>query len=49
MPYGLAQGSAYFTSLMQKVLGAFNKLCFFHMDNVLVHNSNEEDNLKHLK
>ena len=49
MPFGLAQGAAYFTPLMQKVLGQFCKFCFIHMDDVLVHGSNKEDHLKHLK
>ena len=49
MTCGLAHGPAYFTALMQKVLGAFNDICFFNIGDVLVHDSNEEDYLKYLK
>ena len=41
MHFGLAQGPAYFTALLQKVLGQFNYICFFHMKNALVHDSSE--------
>ena len=34
---------------MQKVLSAFNNFCFFHMDDILVHDSNEVNCLEHLK
>ena len=49
MPFGLAQGSVYFTALMQRVLGALHDFCFFYMDDVLIHYSNEEIYFKHLK
>ena len=49
MLFGLAQGQAYFTDLLQKVLGTLNDFCFFHMDDMLVYDSNEEEHLKHLK
>ena len=47
MSFGLAQGLVYFTDVIQKVLGQFNDFCFFYMDDVLVHDSNE-DHLEHL-
>ena len=37
MPFGLAQGLAYFTALMQNVLGTFIDFCFFPVGDVLVH------------
>ena len=49
MSFGLGQGPGYFTALVQKVLGQFNEFCFFHMDDVLLHNSSENDYLEHLK
>ena len=49
MPFGLAQGPVYFTALIQKVLDTLTNFCFFHMDDVLVHDSNEEDHNEHLK
>ena len=49
MPFGLAQGQAYITVLMQKALGQFNDFCFFHMDGVLVHDSSENVHLEHSK
>ena len=33
---------------MQKVFGQYDDFCFFHMDEVLVHDSNENDHLEHL-
>ena len=48
MPFVLAEGQAHFTLLMQMVLSTFNNFCFFHMDDALVHDSNE-DHLEHLK
>ena len=41
MLIGLAQGPAYFTTLMQKVFGQFSDFCSFHFYDVLVHYSNE--------
>ena len=41
IPFGKAQGAAYFTALMQKVFGQFNNFCFLHMDDVLVHDASE--------
>ena len=49
MPFGSAQRQAYFTALMQKVFGQFIDFCFFHIDDVLIHASKENDNLEHLK
>ena len=49
LPFGLTQGPAYFTALIQKVFGYINDLCFFHMDDVFVHDANERDHLEHLK
>ena len=49
MPFGLAQGPAYVTALMQKVFGQFNEFCFFHMNDVLVHDASEKNYLEHLK
>ena len=49
MPFKLAQRPAYFTTLMQKVFCTFNNFSFFHMGNALVHDSNEEHHLEHLK
>ena len=49
IPFGLALGPAYFTELIQKVLGQFNEFCFFHMDIVLVHDSSKKNHLKHLR
>ena len=48
MHFRLAQGSACFIALMQKVLGKFHDFCFFCMDDILVHNR-YEDHLRHLK
>ena len=48
-PFGLEQGPAYFTALMQKVFCQFNDFCFFHMDDVLVHDASENDDLECLK
>ena len=42
----MAQSKSYFNALMQKGLGSFSDFCFFLMDDVLVHNSTEEDHLK---
>ena len=47
--FGLVQGSTYFTTLMQKVFGQLNDFCFFHIDDILVHDFNEEDHLEHLR
>ena len=30
-------------------IGTVNDFCFFHIDDVLIHDSNEEDQLKHVK
>ena len=49
MPFGLAHGPVYFTAPMLKVLGTFNDFCFFYMDDLLAHDSNEKDHLEHLK
>ena len=49
MPLGLAQGPAYFTTLMQKVFSQFTDFCFFHMADVLVNDVSENDHLEHLK
>ena len=49
MPFGLAQGPAYFTALMQKVYGQFNDFCFFHVDDILVHGTSKTDHLEYLK
>ena len=49
MPFGLAQGLAFFNSLMQKVFGQFSDFDFFHMDDVLVHDSHKNDHSQHLK
>ena len=48
MPFGLAQETAYFTALMQKILGQFNNICFFYMDDVLVHDASKNNHLEHL-
>ena len=45
MPFRLPQGPAYFIALMQKVFGQFNDFCFFHMDDVLIHDANGTDHL----
>ena len=39
----------YFNALFPKVLEAFNDFYLFQMDDVLVHDSNEENHLKHLQ
>ena len=49
MPFRLAQGPAYFRALTQNMLGKVNGFCFFHMDNIVVHDRNEEDHLRLLK
>ena len=49
MLFGIAQGQAYFTVVTQKVFGQFNDFCFFHVDNVMVPDSNDTDHFEHLK
>ena len=49
MPFRLEQGPTYFIALMQNVFGSFTDFCFFHMDDVLVHNFTEKDNLRPVK
>ena len=49
MPFGIVQGPAYSTALMQKAFGQFNDFCFIHINDVLVHDSRENDHLQHLK
>ena len=49
MSFWLVQGWAYFTALMQKVLSQFDDFHIFNIDNVLVHDSSDNDNLEHLK
>ena len=49
MHVGIAQSLAYFTALMQRVLVNFGEFCFFHMDDLFVHNAMEKHHLKHLK
>ena len=39
MPFDLAQPPVYFIALMQKHLDPTSDIWFFHMENVLVHNS----------
>ena len=38
-----------FTAWMKKVFCQFNDFCFFHMDDVLVHDASQSDHLEHLK
>ena len=49
IPFGIPQDPAYFSALMEKVLDQLNNFCFFHLDNVLVHDSNEKDHQEHLR
>ena len=49
MPFRLAQGPAYLTALMQKLIDTLNDFCFFHMDDMLAHDWNEDNHLQHLK
>ena len=39
MPFRPAQGPAKFATILQKVLGWFNDLYFFYMDNILLQDS----------
>ena len=49
MYFGLAEGPPYFAALMQNVFGQLHNFCFFHVDDVLLHDTSKNDHLDHLK
>lgn len=48
MPFGLCNAPRTFQRIMQNISGRLNYLKIF-LDDILIHSSNEEDHVKHVK